>query len=287
MKYVIGLVLACVVSFFLGSTFSSGGKTELENLRLELETTEQELTKLKSEKSRAEECEVDLVELAKSFAALDLGEIKILRQSCSAERLLKFDAEFKPIADRISVLESENQKRAEVERLELEAEKKQREKENELREKKRAAKWRESTDTNRITDTRDVYLTLQSEPYSQKYGTHSATLTLRCQEKTTALTINIGEYVGDDSSSVYESWKNVTLRIDDRAPVVRRMSVATNNEAVGFWNGGTSIPFIKQMIGADRLVARITPYGENPREIVFPISGLEYFVDGLRENCGW
>jgi hypothetical protein len=65
------------------------------------------------------------------------------------------------------------------------------------------------------------------------------------------------------------------------------MDTATNNEAVGFWNGGQSIPLIKQMLGADELVARITPYGENTREVVFPIAGLEFFIDPVRENCGW
>ena len=159
--------------------------------------------------------------------------------------------------------------------------------EEEERKRKQDAKWSERVERNRITDTEDVYLTLSSEPYFRKYDRGSATLFVRCKENTTALILNFGEYVGDDSSSPYADFKNVTLRIDDQEPVTRRMDTATNNEAVGFWNGGQSIPFIKQMLGADELVVRITPYGENTREVLFPIAGLEFFIDPVRENCGW
>jgi len=75
--------------------------------------------------------------------------------------------------------------------------------------------------------------------------------------------------------------------LDDQNPIVKRMDVATNNEAVGLWSGGASIPFIKSMIGKKRMVVRITPYGENTREMTFPIEGLEYFIDPLRESCNW
>ena len=128
---------------------------------------------------------------------------------------------------------------------------------------------------------------VDSDTYQQRFGRGTATLAVRCVENTTAFVINFGEYLGDDSSSVYEKWKRVTIRLDDQNPIVKRMDVATNNEAVGLWNGGTSIPFIKSMIGKKQMVVRITPYGENTREMTFPIEGLEYFIDPLRESCNW
>lgn len=287
MKYVLAAFASGILFFFIGLSVSPDDRSREEALEAELASVQRELDELIGSQSREEECESNLITLSESYGTEDLESINSLRRGCSAERLSSFDAEFVEVSARMDNLQTQADEHAAAERAAREERQRQRDQEKELRDRRREAEWSERIDRNRITDTEDVYLGLDSEPYFRKYDRGSARLTIRCRENTTALTMNFGEYVGDDSSSPYADYKNVTLRIDDQEPIVRRMDTATNNEAVGFWNGGQSIPFIKQMLGADELVVRITPYGENTREVVFPIAGLEFFIDPVRENCGW
>jgi type VI secretion system protein VasI len=79
----------------------------------------------------------------------------------------------------------------------------------------------------------------------------------------------------------------MTIRIDDEPAETSQWDISTNYEAVGRWRGASAIPLIKRMLRKGRLIARITPYGENPETVVFDIRGLEEAVKPLRDACSW
>lgn len=141
--------------------------------------------------------------------------------------------------------------------------------------------WEISTNTSRMDGSPRVYLTLDSEDeVSVGYGRRARPmLALRCLENTTALFVS-GEWYLSDTSSV--QW-----RIDDEKPVAQTWHVATNKKAVGLWDGGRSIPFIKSMLGKKTLLIRITTYNDGSREMAFNIEGLDKVIEPLRTACKW
>ncbi len=146
-------------------------------------------------------------------------------------------------------------------------------------------KWRVQTEKSKFEDTKDVYLTLVSNDYMpNRFGqTSQAKLNLRCQENTTAFTIWFGGYHMAD----LQSYGHVDYRLDKGKASVWPMSESTSNQHLGLWSGSSSIPQIKKMLGKEELVIRATPFGENPVELTFDVSGLDEAIKPLREECGW
>lgn len=112
-------------------------------------------------------------------------------------------------------------------------------------------------------------------------------MTVRCLENTTSVVFNFDNYLGDDDASVYTQTKQVLLRLDDEVARTYTMSVSTDRESVGFWRGDQAIPFIKRMLKAEKLVIRITPYGESPTTLIYNIADLDMHLDPLRVACNW
>ncbi|MEN5300344.1 type VI secretion system-associated protein TagO [Brucella sp. TWI559] len=109
-------------------------------------------------------------------------------------------------------------------------------------------------------------------------------LILRCKEKKTSLYFDT---VCHMASSDYNDYGDVTYRLDaDKARTVG-MSESTDNKAVGLWSGGKSIPVIKQMLGKNEMVVRMTPYGQSPFTASFKIAGLSDAIKPIREECKW
>jgi type VI secretion system protein VasI len=79
----------------------------------------------------------------------------------------------------------------------------------------------------------------------------------------------------------------VIYRLDEKPAGEKNMRESTDHKALGLWNGGASIPFIKQMFSHEKLLIRATPHSESPVTATFAISGLENAIKPLRENCGW
>lgn len=148
--------------------------------------------------------------------------------------------------------------------------------------------WQASEDVSPMDDSKNVYLyTRSNEPIPGRYRRSIArpTLTLRCVENTTALILNMdGHFM---ASSEYHNWGHVEMRIDDGNAFTKSMRESTNNRSLGLWNGGSSIPVIKQMFNADQLTMRATPHSESPMTMTFDISELEEEIAPLREACHW
>ncbi|MGQ7253944.1 type VI secretion system-associated protein TagO [Vreelandella titanicae] len=148
--------------------------------------------------------------------------------------------------------------------------------------------WQVSEEVSPMDDSKNVYLsTRANEALPGRYGRSVArpTLYVRCVENTTALILNMdGHFM---ASSDYHTWGHVDMRIDDGQAFTKSMRESTNNKALGLWNGGTSIPVIRQMFGADQLTMRATPHSESPMTMTFDITGLEEEIAPLREACHW
>lgn len=145
-------------------------------------------------------------------------------------------------------------------------------------------KWILNRDSNPIDDTATVVARLVADEGRSQYG-RAVTFTARCKSNKTEAYLNWNTYVGDDSSSVYEDWKYVTVRLGDKPSKEQRWGVSTDNE-------GTFAPdwagtLLKEMVQEDRMVVQMTPYGANPITAIFDIRGLEGPLREISEECGW
>ncbi len=147
--------------------------------------------------------------------------------------------------------------------------------------------WNVVTETSVLTDDKNVYISTNSkERIACGWASNSSTATLlvRCQENTTAIYLRTDCHV---ASSDYDNYGDITYRIDDLPAKTRGFSASSNNKALGLWSGGASIPFIKRLLGHDKLIMRFTPYSESPETVTFNIAGLNEKIKPLREACNW
>jgi type VI secretion system protein VasI len=148
------------------------------------------------------------------------------------------------------------------------------------------SKWYARKDTSAMTDDTNHFVSTTSIGYHQcsQFGTSGPiTLWVRCMEDTTALIIS-----GDcHLASGFDGYGEVTWRTDDDKAVTRSFEASTNNQSLGLWSGGRSIPAVKELFGKERLVVRFTPFSMSPVEATFDITGLEEAIGPLRQECGW
>ncbi|WP_447896018.1 type VI secretion system-associated protein TagO [Vreelandella sp. GE22] len=148
--------------------------------------------------------------------------------------------------------------------------------------------WRVRESVSQMDDSRSVYLTTQSnERIPGRFGRSpgKATLYVRCVENTTALLLQMnGNHM---TSSPYHDWGDVRMRIDDNPAFTKSMTESTNNQSLGLWGGGQSIPVIRRMFDAELLTMRATPYSESPITMTFDITALKDEIAPLREACHW
>ncbi|MBT53629.1 MAG: hypothetical protein CMF72_09565 [Mameliella sp.] len=146
-------------------------------------------------------------------------------------------------------------------------------------------KWQVSKSVSNFDDTATVVLSLSAENalYDRFGQTKSAALFLRCKENTTVFYVNAGGFFLSD----IQGRDRVDMRVDTQKPFVKSMKVSTDNTALGLWNGGASIPVIKQLLGGETLFLRLTPHSESPLEMEFDIRGLEEALRPLRDACHW
>lgn len=146
--------------------------------------------------------------------------------------------------------------------------------------------WRVVSEVSKLTDDPTVTLMVRT-PQTVRCGFREpkpVSLYLRCMENTTSLF-----FAGEChlTSSQYNDYGHVDIRLDDDKAFTSRMDESTDNKALGLWSGGTSIPVIKKMFGKKRLIARMTPFSESPITVEMDISGLDVAINPLRTACGW
>lgn len=145
-------------------------------------------------------------------------------------------------------------------------------------------KWIVTRTTNPVDDSATVVARITADEGRSEYG-QAVSFVARCQSNKTEAYINWNTYVGDDSRSVYEDWKVVTVRLGNKPSREQRWGVSTDNQ-------GTFAPdwagtLLKEMVKEERMVFQMTPYGANPITAVFDIRGLEGPLRQISEECGW
>lgn len=148
-----------------------------------------------------------------------------------------------------------------------------------------AGAWIVSEDISAFDDSRTVVLSIQSsEAIRGQFGPAApAVMHLRCKENRTVLYL----WLNDLFLSDIQGFGTVELRIDNQKAQSVRMAASTDNKALGLWDGGSSIPFIKKLLSGQTVVFRATPYNESPVEFSFDLTGLERAIAPLKEACSW
>jgi type VI secretion system protein VasI len=142
---------------------------------------------------------------------------------------------------------------------------------------KGTGKWSSSSETNPVDDSTTVVLSLTADEGRSRMMGEPIVLIIRCRSNKTELYINWNDYLGEDVK--------VLTRVGDSAAVKKLWSVSTNRQSSFYF--GSPIEFIKTLIGADRLVAQVTPYQESQVTAIFDIRGLAEAIKPLQATCGW
>lgn len=146
------------------------------------------------------------------------------------------------------------------------------------------SRWQVAEQISKISDVKNVVLQLDSlEPLSGRFGRKAeATLVITCREKKTLAYIVFGGHFMSDHSN-----GTVTYRIDKRPAVKKRMQNSNDHQALGLWDAGEAIPFIRELVGGTSLYVQATPHSESAVSAEFPISGLAEAIKPLQEACNW
>lgn len=135
--------------------------------------------------------------------------------------------------------------------------------------------WRLTEQVDPVDGTKNIFIFVPSVFTGP--GAAESGLFIRCLGNKTELFITWDEYLSDDPE--------VTYRIDDSEAVAQTWSVSSDNDATFF--PGSPIRFVKEMIGAKTLTAKVTPYRESAIFAQFDLAGLESAVAPIREECQW
>ncbi len=120
-----------------------------------------------------------------------------------------------------------------------------------------------------------VLATLRASEGVNRSGA-SPRLNLRCKHKQLTAWVDWGQYL--------VSGTVVAFRFgNEKSP--RSNSQLSSDHKASFFTGGVG-PFIQDLLRNDRLVARATPYGENPITAVFILKGAGRALGPLQGACG-
>jgi hypothetical protein len=79
----------------------------------------------------------------------------------------------------------------------------------------------------------------------------------------------------------------VEFKIDDGPIFSHVLSPAGSGDAFGFWGGSESVPFIRRLADAKRLVVRAAGYNETSQEAIFDVTGIAKGTASVQSACGW
>ena len=146
-----------------------------------------------------------------------------------------------------------------------------------------AGGWFVDTDTDPLDDSKQIIASLSSESGRSRFD-GPIRFVMRCQSNKTEVYAIWHDYVGDDSRSVYNEYKNVEVRVGQETARTERWGVSTDKQATF---APDAIGLLRKMNGANRLVLRTTPYNENPITAVFDLRGFATAAKPIARECGW
>lgn len=138
--------------------------------------------------------------------------------------------------------------------------------------------WSVHRSASPIDDTETVSLAADADTES-RYGT--PTIIIRCRDNkteayiTTARTVDI-PYDRNSAS--------LRVRLDSQSPKRVTFGPSTDRKALFAMK---AIPFVKSLLGHEKLVLEYTPLGGGPTSIEFRIAGLDQKIEIIQNACGW
>lgn len=149
--------------------------------------------------------------------------------------------------------------------------------EKSIEERDYSSEWISSIKLDPINDSKIITLSLLANSQMGSDDSKPLSLNIRCTNFETEAFIKWGTYVGIEP--------NVTLRIGSEKAVTREWLISTDGTATFYPRRVVNL--IKRIMKENRLVARITPYMENPLVGVFNVTGLSKVIQPLRDTCSW
>jgi type VI secretion system protein VasI len=154
-----------------------------------------------------------------------------------------------------------------------------------IRSQSQAEHWQIRRSRSPMDDSPAVRLDAISDSmHRDRYGREKPIiLTIVCRENRTDTYISFAEHFMSDLNG----GGKVQYRIDDKSAKSRDFVESNDHSVLGLWGGRKSIPWIRELLGADKLYVRATPYSESAVEGHVNIGGLESIISPLAEACNW
>lgn len=130
-----------------------------------------------------------------------------------------------------------------------------------------------------MDDSINVHLSVSAAlSLDSGFGRVTPMLFVRCAGNKTSVFLNWDLFLGSGETKM-------TTRFDKQKAKTKSWYISNDGEAAFF--KGNDITFIKEMMKHDKLLSKITPYGENPVMAEFTIRGLSEAIKPLRKACHW
>ena len=134
--------------------------------------------------------------------------------------------------------------------------------------------WILKTETSPIDDSRTYILRRDAEEeIGRGFFASTPTLIIRHKEGSLELYITIGQYLGSDGTLV-------TSRLGSSPAQESEWSTSTDGKAI-FYPSNVDA-FVRQLMENNKLVIRVTPYGESPVTTSFNLSGLTKAIEPMK-----
>lgn len=140
--------------------------------------------------------------------------------------------------------------------------------------------WLVSTDSNPLDDSRIIVASLDAVEGTGGFSDDPVRLYARCRSNRTEVYIVWHDYLGDDGDST----KRVTYRFPPASARAESWGISTDGDSTFVRR---PIPFLRQLVQAERLVLQTTPYLEPPTTAVFALTGSEEVLAPLAQLCNW
>ncbi len=136
------------------------------------------------------------------------------------------------------------------------------------------ARWQLQTDISPIDDSKTYFLSKDAE---EAIGTgfmrSTPTLFIRYKERKLDVYITFGTYLGSDTVPV-------TLRLGQSPAKQENWGLSTDGRAI--FCPSDDRAFVQELLKNDRLVIRLTPFGESPVTSTFDLTGLSEAIQPMR-----
>ncbi len=134
-------------------------------------------------------------------------------------------------------------------------------------------KWKISVDTDPFDNSKTISVRLASDSGKNQWG-KSIELFARCERETVQLFIDWEDTLGKDAE--------VLTQIGANASITELWPMSKNNQVTYHPNPAE---FIRKLLKTDKLLAQITPLGEDEITATFNMKGLSYVIQPIQELC--